>query len=94
MGWWVQQRWSRGFAGVLGGALLAHVVILGFGWLRLAGILGAAIAFATGVLPFLSGGVIKSFVAAGAWVLIPRPIADEGEGADFDEAPSGSAEDA
>jgi len=73
MGWWFRQGWSGGFPGVFGGALLAHAVILGLGWIRLAGMLGTTIAFATGVAPFLVGGLVKSLVAAGVLVLVPRP---------------------
>jgi biotin transport system substrate-specific component len=77
MGWWFQQRWSRGFAGVFAGALAAHAVILGVGWLHLAEMMGVTVAFAAGVAPFLVGGLVKSVVAAGVLVLVPRP-----EGAD------------
>ena len=46
------------------GMLLAHVVILWLGWLRLAVALGAVRAWEVGVAPFLVGGAVKSFVAA------------------------------
>ena len=52
--------------------IVGHVVILSIGWLRLAWSLGPADAFATGVAPFLLGGLAKSIVAgvvvgAGPW---------------------------
>ena len=52
--------------------IVGHVVILSLGWLRLAWSLGPADAFATGVAPFLLGGLAKSIVAgvvvgAGPW---------------------------
>ena len=53
--------------------LLAHVVILGFGGLRLAGMIGPSLAFTTGVAPFLVGGLAKSLMDAGGWLLV-RPL--------------------
>ena len=44
--------------------IVGHVVILGLGWARLAWSLGPSDAFATGVAPFVSGGLAKSLVAA------------------------------
>lgn len=48
-------------------ALAGHVLILGLGWLRLAGMLRPALAFTSGVAPFLVGGVLKSALAAIVW---------------------------
>ena len=48
-------------------ALAGHVLILGLGWLRLAGMLRPALAFTSGVAPFLMGGVLKSALAAALW---------------------------
>jgi biotin transport system substrate-specific component len=73
MGWWTGQDWGRGFVSVAAGSVAAHVVILGFGWARLAALLGGVAAFSSGVLPFLVGGVVKSLGAAALWVAIPRP---------------------
>jgi biotin transport system substrate-specific component len=73
MGWWTRQDWGRGFVSVGAGSVVAHVVILGLGWARLAALLGGVAAFTSGVLPFLVGGVVKSLGAAVLWVAIPRP---------------------
>lgn len=51
---------------------LGHVVILGLGWARLALDLGSAGAYAAGVEPFLAGGLVKSGIAAGVVVWLPR----------------------
>lgn len=75
MGWGVRSPWAvgRGLAriglvtAVL--ALLAHGVILGAGWLRLAVLLGPAAAWERGAAPFLLGAVVKSVLAAGVWVV-------------------------
>ena len=73
VGWWVRQGWGTTFASVLAGMVTAHVVILALGWLRLASTLGAPTAFATGVAPFLWGGLVKSGVGALVWVALgPR----------------------
>ena len=45
------------------GMLLAHLVILGLGWGRLALLLGPEAAWVHGVAPFLWGGAVKSAVA-------------------------------
>lgn len=44
-------------------AICAHALILGLGWSRLAPLLGMSDAFAGGVRPFVSGGLVKSLVA-------------------------------
>ena len=70
VGWWVRQSWGTTFASVLTGMATAHLVILAVGWLRLASTLGAPTAFATGVAPFLWGGLVKSGVGALVWVAL------------------------
>lgn len=62
----------------LGVMLSGHVVILGLGWAWLATSRGAAAAFAGGVAPFVTGGIVKSTVAAAvvmgvAWRASLRP---------------------
>jgi biotin transport system substrate-specific component len=75
MGWWVERRVGEsgeaprpgrgnGLAALFLGAVVAHAVILGLGWARLALMVGAGAAFAGGVAPFVIGGVAKSAVAA------------------------------
>lgn len=74
MGWAVGRPWGSGVAGVVGAAVLAHMVILGLGWLRLATTLGVALAFTGGVAPFLVGGLAKSLAAGGLWALVDRYV--------------------
>ena len=57
----------REVAAVFVVALAGHALILGLGWLRLAGMLRPALAFTSGVAPFLVGGVLKSALAAIMW---------------------------
>lgn len=64
--WWMgrcQGRAERYSHWVLAG-VLAHVIVLGCGWLRLAGTIGGKSAFESGVQPFLLGGLWKSLAAA------------------------------
>ena len=77
-GWWVRRPWGRTLTGVLAGALVAHLVILVSGWVRLAALTGGAAAFAAGVAPFLLGSLVKSVAAALAWLLL-RPRVEPGE---------------
>ncbi len=58
-----------GFPLILGIMLCGLGVIYFFGWLRLSVYLGnrPVSAFTLGVLPFLSGGVMKAVAAAGIW---------------------------
>ena len=44
--------------------LLAHVVILTFGWLWLSKSIGMNLAFVKGVQPFIIGGIVKSVLAS------------------------------
>lgn len=78
--WGVGLLADRGRLGALWSALIAmlaaHAVILALGWLRLAGSLGPVAAFEGGVGPFLIGGIVKSFLAAGFVVL--ATVAREG----------------
>jgi biotin transport system substrate-specific component len=64
-GAWRERGWCARFVPALGGMLLAHVVILGAGWGRLALLVGAGAAWQQGVAPFLAGGVLKAAAAAG-----------------------------
>lgn len=71
VGWGVRQ--ARG--GLLQAFLfmaLAHLLILGLGWLRLSVQIGVSEALSTGVLPFLWGGVVKSGAGAVIWWLWRR----------------------
>ena len=89
MGWWVRRPWARpGWGRValaaFAGALLAHGVILLLGWVRFGALVGPVEAFASGVRPFLAGGVAKSAAAALIWLVIrsrmepgDRPLYDE-----------------
>lgn len=47
--------------------LTVHALILGFGWIRLAGMIGAEAAWSGGVSPFLAGAVAKSAIATVVW---------------------------
>ncbi|MDA1103404.1 MAG: biotin transporter BioY [Gemmatimonadetes bacterium] len=73
MGAWVRGAWGKTFVGAFVGAVVAHIVILGLGWLPLAASMGEGQAFNAGVQPFLVGGLAKSLVAAALWVAVPRP---------------------
>ena len=62
---WMRDRGRLGrLVPSVGVMLLAHVVILVLGWLRLAFDLGAGAAWLGGVAPFVTGGGIKSLAAA------------------------------
>jgi len=71
--WGVGRLADRGRLETLGPAVLvmlaAHAVILTLGWVRLAASLGPVEAFEGGVAPFVLGGIVKSFLAAGLAVL-------------------------
>lgn len=72
-GWSGRRAWISPLASVVwmsGMALVAHGVILLAGWIRLVPLTGAATAFETGVGPFLLGGIVKSLLAAGVWVVL------------------------
>lgn len=62
-GSWHDRRPEAGIVELMGAALVAHVVILGAGWVRLATLTDAATAWDQGVRPFLGGGAMKSVVA-------------------------------
>ncbi len=51
----------------LAGFLGLHALILTLGWAWLSGFVGAETAFATGVVPFLIGSLLKSGLAAGIY---------------------------
>jgi len=72
-GWSSRRAWISPLASLVwmaGMALVAHAAILTLGWVRLVPIAGAAVAFSTGVSPFLLGGIVKSVLAAGVWALV------------------------
>jgi len=54
----------REFALTFARAGLAHVLVLGAGWLRLGALVGYETAFDSGVRPFLLGAVWKSLITA------------------------------
>jgi biotin transport system substrate-specific component len=62
-GWLTENARLRGWLPMLAVFLLGHALILAFGWMRLAEMMGAQAAFASGVEPFLFGAVLKSFFA-------------------------------
>ncbi len=78
MGWWVRQTWGWGAVGAFAGGVVVHGVILLLGWARLGALIGPAVAWETGVLPFVWGGVAKSLVAAAVWVGVRRWVDDAG----------------
>lgn len=64
VGWATEKGCCRRFLPAFGIMLLAHMVILGLGWIRLGSSLGAPGAYGAGVAPFLTGALLKSAVAA------------------------------
>ena len=58
---------AMGFAGFLG----LHVVILAMGWAWLSRLIGAEAAFASGVVPFLIGSVVKAGLASAILAALP-----------------------
>jgi biotin transport system substrate-specific component len=62
-GWWCSLSINRSFMSILSIMLLAHILILAFGWMWLSTKIGPAEAFNKGVMPFLYGGLIKSLLA-------------------------------
>jgi len=68
----VLRSWGPTFVATIG----AHVVILALGWMRLALTLGAVPAFTAGVEPFVLGGILKSLVATGIILLVPRLVGE------------------
>jgi len=64
VGWLAERGWTRGWGLALAAMTLGHLVIFaaGFGWLALA--LGAAKAWAAGVVPFAAATVVKTLLAA------------------------------
>jgi biotin transporter BioY len=61
---------TRGIAAVAAGAVVAHILILGAGWVGLASDLGPAGAWRAGVSPVQVGGVVKSVAAGLLWPLL------------------------
>ena len=74
MGWWVRRPWGRGVLAAFGGGVCAHVLILFFGWVRLGALVGPVEAYASGVAPFVVGGVVKAAGAAAVWGAIRRRV--------------------
>lgn len=68
--------WDRGFARALFAMTLAHVLILGFGVIWLAALIGWPRAVALGVTPFIAATVLKTLLAGWtlpvAWRLVDR----------------------
>lgn len=64
MGWLGEQGWTRRFGSALAAMLLGNALCLMVGASWLAAFAGPAAAFAKGVLPFLPGALLKSFVGA------------------------------
>ncbi len=78
VGWFADDGHLTGSREALVVMILGHVVILTLGWLRLAWSLGPSEAFATGVAPFLLGGLAKSILAGVLVGAAPRQIRDPG----------------
>ncbi len=77
-GWWVESGRAGSLAMACLGMALAHLAILGCGWLWLAASIGPMRAWLSGVVPFLLGAVVKALVAGlGAWLLSARRLAGE-----------------
>lgn len=64
VGEWRRRGGNRTVALGFAGAALAHAVVLGAGWSRLALTLGAGPSFLQGVAPFVLGAGVKSAIAA------------------------------
>ena len=64
--WWMGAcRWrARSYSLWVVAGVVAHAVVLTFGWLRLSASSGGSVAFDSGVAPFLMGGLWKSLAAA------------------------------
>ena len=79
VGWLAERGWTRGWGLALAAMTLGHLVIFaaGFGWLALA--LGAAKAWAAGVVPFAAATVVKTLLAA-ALALAARRYGPRGSG--------------
>ena len=67
-GSWTARPGGRRFRALIAGMAVAHLVILGMGWARLAWLVGPGDALGQGVTPFLWGGAVKSLAAAGILV--------------------------
>ena len=64
VGWFADRGDVARLRAALAVMIAGHAVILSLGWLRLAWSLGLQDAYASGVAPFLPGGLAKSVVAA------------------------------
>ncbi|MFT3723630.1 MAG: biotin transporter BioY [Hyphomonadaceae bacterium] len=62
-GWLTEQPRLRGWLAMTAVFLVGHALILSAGWARLAGMIGPADAWDSGVAPFLPGSVLKSVMA-------------------------------
>lgn len=72
VGFWSRSRFADWFGSAFAGMMLAHLVILLLGWLRLAMFLGPAEAYGIGVYPFWIGAVVKSLIAAVVCLVVGR----------------------
>jgi len=77
LGWAAERGWSRSVLRCAVALTVANAVILamGAGWLSL--FVGGAAAVATGVVPFISGAVVKSVAAMLALPAAWRVVGDE-----------------
>lgn len=64
VGWLAEKGWTRRFGSALAAMLLGNALCLLVGAVWLAAFLGLTAGFAKGVLPFLPGALLKSFVGA------------------------------
>lgn len=69
VGWWRHVGLCRNLLPAVGGAAIAHTLVLALGWVRLGMAVGWGRAWTVGVLPFLPGGAVKSLLAGvlAAW---------------------------
>ena len=78
VGWFADEGHLARSRMALVAMILGHVIILTLGWLRLAWPLGPSEAFATGVAPFVLGGLAKSIVAGVLVSAATRQIREPG----------------
>lgn len=71
-GWLAERGWDRSVAGVLIAMSLGHLVILGFGALWLAQLIGWEKAWLFGLAPFWAATILKTGLAAAAMPLAWR----------------------
>lgn len=74
IGWWVERSRATGFVSLTALYVIGHAIIFAGGVLWLATMLGFEKAIATGLLPFVVTGVLKSALAAVATPAVRRVV--------------------